>query len=272
MCFRAVMRRPLRSKREMISPLRPRAKASGLTRMSVLSIGGGRLPAHFERGSADGSAPRRCRNRRLAVRAHAPAWIERATAALARILQLAHAMRADEERPLDVALAVRARERLELGQPRLGRRDLELALADVLEVFGRPYDQVDERAHEREQRRDRRRADQHRVVDSPASIRVGPPHERQPGDDEEENQQVDDEVEGVVGDAKYRDYRHVDRQCRSRTYRKILPSRYPIPKNTKITVATTTATSVIIARKLGPSSCIRSSRRGPSPAREPGRR
>ena len=33
------MRRPLRSKRAMISPVRPRANASGLTRMRVRSIG-----------------------------------------------------------------------------------------------------------------------------------------------------------------------------------------------------------------------------------------
>src|SRR4051794_40986935 len=43
MCFSATMRSPLRSKRAMISPVRPRAKASGFTRIRVLSIGAGRL-------------------------------------------------------------------------------------------------------------------------------------------------------------------------------------------------------------------------------------
>src|SRR5579884_2389759 len=41
MSFRAIRRRPLRSKRAMISPVRLRAKASGFTRMSVRSMGTG---------------------------------------------------------------------------------------------------------------------------------------------------------------------------------------------------------------------------------------
>src|SRR5215211_4443312 len=39
MYLSAAMRRPLRSKRAMISPVRLRANASGLTRMRVLSTG-----------------------------------------------------------------------------------------------------------------------------------------------------------------------------------------------------------------------------------------
>src|SRR3954470_21830962 len=39
MCLRAAIRSPLRSKRAITSPVRPRAKASGLTRINVLSIG-----------------------------------------------------------------------------------------------------------------------------------------------------------------------------------------------------------------------------------------
>ncbi len=38
-CFSAAIRRPLRSKRAMISPVRPRSNASGLTRIRVLSTG-----------------------------------------------------------------------------------------------------------------------------------------------------------------------------------------------------------------------------------------
>src|SRR6476661_3925568 len=105
MCCSAAMRRPLRSNRAMISPVRPRAKASGFTRIRVLSIGSGRLAA---------PGLRRCRatwrrgDRCLAVRAHRPTWVKRTAARLARVLQLAHAVRADQERALDVALAVRA--------------------------------------------------------------------------------------------------------------------------------------------------------------------
>src|SRR3954454_19759090 len=40
MCFRATIVSPLRSKRAMISPVRPFSKASGLTRIRVRSIGG----------------------------------------------------------------------------------------------------------------------------------------------------------------------------------------------------------------------------------------
>src|SRR4051812_41212101 len=112
MCLRAAMRRPLRSKRAMISPVRPRAKASGLTRMSVRSIGSGRLAVPERSSLADRGSSRRGRDRRLAVRAHAPARVERAAAGLARVLQLAHAVRADQERALDVAVTVRAGERV----------------------------------------------------------------------------------------------------------------------------------------------------------------
>src|SRR4051812_6056318 len=38
MCFSATMRKPLRSKRAMISPVSPRPKASGFTRMRVRSM------------------------------------------------------------------------------------------------------------------------------------------------------------------------------------------------------------------------------------------
>src|SRR4051794_13254703 len=55
MCLRATIRSPLRSKRAMISPVRPRANASGLTRISVFSIG----EASYERGES-GAARRSC--------------------------------------------------------------------------------------------------------------------------------------------------------------------------------------------------------------------
>src|SRR5207248_11497911 len=121
----AAMRRPLRSKRPTISPVSPRANASGLTRINVLSIGAPRLAARGHRAPA---ALGRAHDVRLAVRADRPARVERASTAVAGILQLAKAVRALEERALDVALAVRAGERLELRKPRFGRRDAELAL------------------------------------------------------------------------------------------------------------------------------------------------
>src|SRR3954471_8782854 len=115
MCFIATMRRPLRSKRAMISPVRPRANASGLTRMRVRSttspsgrgseLGGldGRL---FGLGrAAPARAPRRrdrARDLRLAVRADRPGRIQRFAARHARVLELAHAVRAAQELALDL--------------------------------------------------------------------------------------------------------------------------------------------------------------------------
>src|SRR5437868_13273755 len=124
MCRIAAMRRPLRSKRAMISPVSPRANASGLTRINVRSIRRGRLAAGRHRAPA---ALGRAHDVRLAVGADRPARVERTSAAVAGVLQLAQAVRALEERALDVALAVRAGERLELRKPRLGRRELEPA-------------------------------------------------------------------------------------------------------------------------------------------------
>ena len=70
----------------------------------------------------------------------------------ARVLELAQAVRAAQEVLLDLVVAVRAEEVAELGQPRLGRLHLELALAHVVEVLRRAHDHVDDRPDEREQR------------------------------------------------------------------------------------------------------------------------
>ena len=72
----------------------------------------------------------------------------------ARLLQLRRADRADEELGLDRGAADRA-VRVVAAEPLLHRPDLELALADVLQVLGRPEEEVDERP---EERRDERRA------------------------------------------------------------------------------------------------------------------
>src|SRR3954451_22955513 len=89
----ATIRRPLRSKRAMISPVRPRANASGLTRMRVRSI---RVP--FGKSvcglRAAPSAPRLVGRRPdlgLAVRADPPLGVERPGAVLAGVLELAQA-------------------------------------------------------------------------------------------------------------------------------------------------------------------------------------
>src|SRR3954451_14549804 len=179
------MRRPLRSKRAMISPVRPRSKASGLTRIRVRSIHspweaparewavavaavgapglGGRLvekaglglgPRLFEddlaaRGATlalagplgsplrrrlPPAAPAGARRRRrrpaddlgLAEGAYTPCRVDRLPAAAARLLQLLHAVRAAQERRLDLVPAARAGAVLEHLQPPLGGPDLQL--------------------------------------------------------------------------------------------------------------------------------------------------
>src|SRR3954469_868296 len=117
--------RPLRSKRAMISPDRPRANASGLTRISVFSmassvsassatrrlagpgrlgLGLGELRRLGRLGGARGlisrlaTAPARARRGRgarlgLAERADAPRGVDRLRARVAALLELAHAAR-----------------------------------------------------------------------------------------------------------------------------------------------------------------------------------
>ena len=103
---------------------------------------------------------------------------------------------------LDLVPAVAAGAVLEQLQPLLRGPDLELALVGVLEVLRRPHDHVDDRPDEREQRRGRRAADQHRVVEPAARVRVGPIDQREPDHEQKEDEQVDDQVEAVVLDAK----------------------------------------------------------------------
>src|SRR3954467_10849020 len=115
MCLSATMRSPLRSKRAMISPVRPRANASGLTRIRVRSIGvslgsgsarwrlcRGRLLGHAAAPAARGLPG----DLRLAVGADLPLGIQRLAADLAGVLELAQAVRAAQEGLLDLVLAV----------------------------------------------------------------------------------------------------------------------------------------------------------------------
>src|SRR6185295_15644893 len=81
---------------------------------------------------------------RLAVGADLPARIERLAADGAGLLQPPEAARAAEERLLDLEAAVLAVLMLDVGEPRLRGRHLELPLAHVVEVLGRSHDQVDD--------------------------------------------------------------------------------------------------------------------------------
>src|SRR4051794_31307743 len=115
--------RPLRSKRAMISPVRCRANASGLTRIRVRSIcwcssrsgslrwrsrvAGGRPPA-------DAALPRYVVELGLAVRAELPGRIQRLAAVPAGVAKLARTARAAQELPLDLVVALRAQHVVEL--------------------------------------------------------------------------------------------------------------------------------------------------------------
>src|SRR5664280_831074 len=135
-CCRAARRRPLRSNRVMISPVRLRAKASGLTRMSVRSTtvvllemgcgsGGRRLLGGSLRAGRLARAPTLAprggcchADLRLTEGTDLPCGIKRASARLARILELAHAVWAAQEIPLHLEVTVGTEVVAELGQPR----------------------------------------------------------------------------------------------------------------------------------------------------------
>src|SRR5215207_10003108 len=151
----AAIRRPLRSKREMISPVRLRAKASGFTRIRVRSIvspvyslsarGTRRRLGHGVLGRRGATAaPAAARGGRsrpglgLAVGAQAPGGVDRLTARVAALLEPAHAAGAAQVVGLDLVLAVRAELVVELHQAGFGGLHLELAQAHVVEVLRRP--------------------------------------------------------------------------------------------------------------------------------------
>src|SRR5262245_6474283 len=181
----ATIFRALRSKRAMISPVRPRANASGLTRMRVRSMWGepsvgllwrrlvGRRRFGLELLARAPAAPaarwrgRHARDLSLAVGADPPGGIQRLAAVHAWVLELAHAVRTAQEVLLHLVVAVRAQDVVERVQARLGGLHLEVTLADVLEVLGWSHDHVDDRADEREERGGGRAADQHRIGDAP---------------------------------------------------------------------------------------------------------
>src|SRR4051812_3202219 len=160
----ATMRRPLRSKRARISPVRLRANASGLTRMRVRStywssvVSCFALPSpqaatlqpgdvtsrrrHLSLGRlrpAPAARPRGGRRHRLglAERAQLPRRVDRLGARVAALLEAPHAARAAQEVRADRVIAVRAEREVELAQARLGRLQLELAQAHVVQILRR---------------------------------------------------------------------------------------------------------------------------------------
>jgi hypothetical protein len=83
-------------------------------------------------------------------------------------------------------------------EPLLHRPDLELPLANVLEVLGRPEEHVDQRPEERRHGAEHRR---HRhepgIVDPAARVLVHPEDRRDPEDDHEEDREIADDEPGA---------------------------------------------------------------------------
>ena len=82
-------------------------------------------------------------------------------------------------------------------EPLLHRLDLELPLAHILEIFGRPKEHVDERAEERRNEPEHR-CHRHEpwILDPPASVLVDPVRDREPEHPDEEERQVPDHEPG----------------------------------------------------------------------------
>src|SRR5262245_8614869 len=122
---------------------------SGLTRTSVVSRAMRRPSLAFAAGLLREIVERRQPrwDVRRAVRAHLPETLERLPARRARRTEPRGADRADEVRRLDPGATDRAA-LVELCEPLLHRLDLELALARILEILGRPEEHVDDRAEE----------------------------------------------------------------------------------------------------------------------------
>ncbi len=131
----------------------------------------------------------------LAVGAYPPLRVERLAAGAARALEAPLAVWAAHELVADRILAVRAGLLDQLADAQLRGTDLEVALAHVIEELRRPQDRVDDGADERKQRRRRGAGDQHRVLEPPLRVEVGPIDQREVDDDEEKDQQVYDDAE-----------------------------------------------------------------------------
>ena len=76
--------------------------------------------------------------------------------------------------------------------------DLQLALADVLDVLGRAEEEIDDRADEgRDEAEDGRHRHEPRILHAPARILVDPVGSREPEDGDEEDGQVADDHPGA---------------------------------------------------------------------------
>src|SRR5919106_2744357 len=126
---------------------------------------------------------------RLAVRADLPERLERSLATPARLLELGRANGAGQELRLDH----RATHRTALGMAErlLHRLHLELPLANVLDVLGRPEEHVQERPQERHgETESNRHAEEDRILDPPPRVLVHPVRRGEPEDGEEEEDDV----------------------------------------------------------------------------------
>src|SRR4249920_2138456 len=214
--------------RARISPASERSTASGLIRIRVRSTATARAillgapPPGGLPGVAEVDRGGRL-DARLAIRADLPERLERLLAVHAGLLELGRADRADEVRRVDLGPADGAVEVAER-EPLLHRLDLELALADVLEILRGPEEHVDDRPDEgRDRAEDRRHPYHPGVLDPPAGILVDPVRRRHPEDDEKEERKVP-----ADGD-----------EVRVEVHRSSFPTRYPTP-NAAPTIAMST--------------------------------
>ena len=154
------------------------------------------------------------RDVRRAVRADLPERLERLSARRARRLQPRRTDGTDEIRGLDAGTTDGAA-LIELPEPLFHGLDLELALARVLDVLGRPEEHVDDRPEERwEKADDRRQRHEPRVLDPAARVLERPVGGREPEDDDEADAEVSEK--GPVGILeRQRKRRHGDGHSRS---------------------------------------------------------
>src|ERR1044072_2511550 len=224
------MRRPLRSKRAITSPLRARSKASGLTRIRVrLTAGGPLLSIGFRsllllllrsgrrwclllargrlaalRGPFAARPLALAAQRFLAVGAERPARVDRFATARAGGLEAALALRAAHVVPVDRELAAGAGGLGQLADPQLRRLDLQLALVGVLKELRRAHDRVNGGAEVGNEGGEGRATDQEGVGDTALGVEGRVDDQGQPDDDQHQDEEVDDQIEAAVADAEYR--------------------------------------------------------------------
>ena len=187
--------RPRRSKRARISPARLRSTASGLARMRVRSTamrpGGYPTRARRRRGASPGGERH---DVVVAGRSASRSTGTPATAASSGRLQVTHACRSlvvqtgQTRKSSSTSARQTGQCRSRAAEALLHRLDLELALAHVLEVLGRPEEHVDQRPDERRSTPSRVEThDEQRILDPAPRVLVHPVDGRDPEDDHEED-------------------------------------------------------------------------------------